>query len=71
MFHVVYRILLFVIYTLAVADPSVGEERAIFSAILFTYNYVVSVRRDFLFLLVLGIGCVIYCCTPWAFHIIT
>ena len=30
----------------------------------------VSVRRSFLFLLVLGIGCLFYCGTPWAFHLI-
>ena len=34
---------------------SVGGERAIF-LLSFTCNYVVSVRRGFLFLLVLGIG---------------
>ena len=37
---------------------SVGEERAIF-LLLFAYNYVYSVGRDFLFLLVLRVGCVI------------
>ena len=37
---------------------SVGEERAIFLR-LFTCNYVVSVRRGFLFLLVLGKGGII------------
>ena len=43
---------------------SVREERA--NCLLsFTYNYVVSI-----FLLVLGMGCVIHCGTPWAFHII-
>ena len=36
----------------------------------FICNYVVSVWRGFLFLLVLGIGCIIYCGTPWVFHII-
>ena len=36
---------------------SVGEERANLSATV--YLYVVSVRRGFLFLLMLGIGCVI------------
>ena len=49
--------------------PTVGEERADFSA-SFTCNYVVSVRRIFLFLLVLGIGCVIFSDAPWAFNII-
>ena len=39
---------------------SVGEERANLSAIVYLYSiYVVSVRRGFLFLLVLGMGCVI------------
>ena len=42
-----------------------GEERA-------TCNYVVSVRRGFLFLLMLMMGYVIqvYCGTPWAFNLI-
>ena len=35
----------------------------------YMYMYVVSVRRGFLFLLVLGMGCVFYGGTPWAFHI--
>ena len=35
---------------------TVGEERYIF-LLSFTCNYVVSVRRGFLFLLVLGTGC--------------
>ena len=38
---------------------SVGEERANLSAIVFFCNYVVSVRRGFFFLWVLGMGCVI------------
>ena len=37
---------------------SIGEERANLSA-EFTCNYVVSVRKSFLFLTVLGMGCVI------------
>ena len=37
-----------------------GEERAIFFLLLFTCNYVVSVRRGFFFLLVLGMGYVIF-----------
>ena len=45
------------------STTSVGEERANLSA-------VVSFWRGFLFLLVLGRGCVIYCGTPCAFHII-
>ena len=39
------------------SNTSVGEEKANLPAI--NYLYVVSVRRNFLFLLVLGMGCVI------------
>ena len=39
----------------------VGKERAIF-LLSFTCNYVVSVRRGFLFFLVLRMGCVILLC---------
>ena len=49
---------------------SIDLLRANLSAIFFTCNYVVSVWRGFLFLWVLGMGCVILCDTPWAFHII-
>ena len=38
---------------------SVGEERRLICLLLFTCNYVVSVWRGFLFLLVLGMGYVI------------
>ena len=38
---------------------SVGKKRELISLVLFTRNYVVSVWRGFLFLLVLGMGCVI------------
>ena len=55
MFHVVVCILLIVIY---IEVTSVGEERANLSAIV-SCNYVVSVRRGFLFLLVLGMGYVV------------
>ena len=41
---------------------SVGEQLNFLLS--FSCNYVVSVRR------LLGIGCVFYCGTPWAFHII-
>ena len=37
---------------------SFGEERAYFPAIVYC-NYVVSVRKGFLFVFVLGMGCVI------------
>ena len=38
---------------------SVGEERELICLLLFTCNYMVSVWRGFLFLLVLGMGYVI------------
>ena len=55
MFHVVFCILLLVIYTLAVVDqlPRLGKRELIFC------YHVVSVRKGFLFFLVLGMGCVI------------
>ena len=58
MFHVEFRILL-----LAVADqlPRLGKIGLI-CLLLFTCNYVVSVRKGFLILLVLGMGCVILLC---------
>ena len=35
--------------------------------LLLTCNYVVSLRKGFLFVLALKSGCVIFCGTPWAF----
>ena len=61
MFHVVFRILLLnVVNFIAVPDrlPRFGKRELMF-LLSFTCNYAVSVRRGFLFLLVLGIGCVI------------
>ena len=56
------RILYFIVSYLYVSCSgsitSIGEERANF-LLSFTCNYVVSVRRGFLFLLVPGMGCVI------------
>ena len=47
----------------------VKEDRAYLSAVVYSCNYVVSDRRDFLFLLVLGMGCNIllwhYLCLPY------
>ena len=60
MFHVVICILLLVIYCkLLQLDqvPRLGK-RELICLLSFTCNYVVSVRRGFLFLLVLGKGCV-------------
>ena len=50
--------------------PRLGKREPIF-LLSSTCNYVVSVRRGFLFLLVLGIGLGFYCGTPWAFYMIT
>ena len=60
MFNVVFCILLLVIYMLAVMDqlPQVGK-RELICLLLSTCNYVVSVWKGFLFLLVLGMGCAI------------
>ena len=60
MFPVVFCILLLVIYMYAIADqlPRL-DKRELICLLSFTCKYVVSVRRGFLFLLVLGIGCVI------------
>ena len=56
---------------LAVADqlPWLGK-RELICLLSFTCNYVVSIQRGFLFLLAIGMGCVIFCGTPWAFHIV-
>ena len=61
MFHVVFRNLLIVIYTLSCSGSitSAGEERELVGLLSFTCNYVVSVGRGYLFLWVLGVGCVI------------
>ena len=64
---------LFVVYLYVSGSgsiTSVGEERANVSAVC---NNVVSVRRGFLFLWVLGMGYftgLFYCGTPLTFHII-
>ena len=48
------------IYVICIGSiTSVGEERELMCLHLFTCNHVVSVRRGFLFLLVLGMDCVI------------
>ena len=60
MFHVVFCIRLLFIYLLVVVDqlPRFGK-RELICLLLFTCNYVVSVRKGFLFLWVLGMGYVI------------
>ena len=59
-FHVAFCILLLFIYMKAVVDQlrQLGK-RELICLLLFTCNYVVSVRRGFLFLWVLGMGYVI------------
>ena len=51
LFHVVFCILLLLIYRIG--------KRELICLLSFTCNYVASVRRGFLFLLVLGVGCFI------------
>ena len=67
-FMLCFCILWLVIYMQAVADqlPRLGK-RELFLLLSFTCSYVVSVRGYLLFLLVLGIGCVILL---WHSHII-
>ena len=59
-FHVVFCILLLFIYMQAAVDqlPRLAK-RVLICLLLFTCNYVVSVHRGFLFLLVPGMGYVI------------
>ena len=59
--RILYSIVSYLCVGCSGSITSVGEERAYLSAI-FTCNYVVSVRRGFLFLMVLGMGCVIILC---------
>ena len=52
--RILYSIVIYLYVSCSGSITSVGEERA-----TFTCNYVVSVRRGFLFIVVLGMGCVI------------
>ena len=61
--HILYSIVSYLYVSCSGSITLVGEERANLFAI-------VSVRRGFFFLLVLGMGCIILCGTPWAFNII-
>ena len=56
--HISYSILSYLYLSFSGLITSVGEERALFLP-SFTCKYVVFVRRGLLFLLVLGIDCVI------------
>ena len=60
--HVLYSFVVCLYVSVSGSLTSVGEERA--NLLLFTCNYVVSVRRGFLFLLVLGMG---YAILLWHF----
>ena len=62
MFHVVFYIILLVIYMLAVVDqlPWLGK-RDLICLLLFTCNYVVSVGEASSSV---EMGYVIFCCTP-------
>ena len=64
MFHVVFHILLYVNFRALIT--SLGEERASFSAIVYL-QLCGFCLEGFLFILVLGIGCVI---SLWHSHII-
>ena len=65
LFGVCVCILLLVIHMKAVADQShrLGK-RELICLLSFTCNHVVLVRRDFLFLLVLGMGCIFIVALP-------
>ena len=52
--RILYSIVIYLYVSCSGSFTSVGEERAIF-----TCNYVVSIRRGFLFIVGLGMGCVI------------
>ena len=56
--RILYSIVSYLNVSCGGSITSVGEERAYFSAIVYC-NYVVSVRKGFLFLFVLGMGCVL------------
>ena len=53
-----WSIVRYLLYAVADQLPWLGKRELVF-LLLFTCNFVVSVRRRFLFLLVLGMGCVI------------
>ena len=60
--RVLYYFVVCLYVTVSGSLTSVGEERELICLLLFTFNYVVSVRRGFLFLCVLGMGYVILLC---------
>ena len=59
-FHVLYSFVVCLYVSVSGSLTLIGEERERTCLLLFTCNYVVSVRRGFLFLRVLGMGYVIY-----------
>ena len=58
-FNVLYSFVVCLYVSVSGSLTSVGEERQLTCLLLFTCNYVVSVRRGFLLLWVLGMGYVI------------
>ena len=53
-YRILYSIVSYLYVNCSGLITSVGEERELICLLLFTCNYVVSVRRGFVFLLVLG-----------------
>ena len=64
-----YSILVINIWAVADQFPLLGK-RELICLVNRSCNYVVPVWRGFLFLWVIGMGCVIFCGTADAFHII-
>ena len=58
--RILYSIVSYLYISCSGSITSVGEERELACLLSFTCNYVVPVRRGFLFFLVLGMGCVIF-----------
>ena len=57
--HILYSFVVYLYVSGSGSITSDGEERELICLLLFTCNYVASVRRGFLFLWVLGMGYVI------------
>ena len=56
--HILYSIVSYLNVSCSGLITSIGEERANLSAIVYLQLYVVSVWKGFLFLWILGMGCV-------------
>ena len=65
--RILYSFVSYLYVSYSVSIPSVGKERELICLLSFTCNYVVSVRRGFLFLWMLGMGSVFFIMTlPWS-----